>query len=51
MPQNHTFEEKELKYTTELTVSKNCRFVKSGRNIYQLKLENGLWQPILDQPF
>ena len=50
MPKNHACEETESKYTKELTLFKDCTFLKYSREISQLKMENHAWQPIFDRP-
>ena len=50
MQKNHACEEKQSKSTKELTLSSNCKFVRSSRIIVQLKMEHDIWQPIFDQP-
>ena len=46
MPKNHACEKKYPKCTKELTLSNNCKLVRSGRIIAQLKMERDAWQPI-----
>ena len=40
---------KELYFPGKLTVSKNCMFLKSGKKIVKLNMENNVRQPIFDQ--
>ena len=48
MPKNHACEEKWSKCTKELTLSNNCTFFRSSTIIFQLKIEDDVWQPIFN---
>ena len=50
MPKNHAFEEKSSKRTKVLNFIKNYKFLRSSRNIIQLKMENNVRQSNIDQP-
>ena len=38
-----------MKHTKALTLSDNCKFVRSSKIIVQLKIEHDLFQPAFDQ--
>ena len=49
MPKTDAFQEKLSKCSKGLTLSNNCKFVRSSKITVQLKMQIDVWQSIFDQ--